>query len=562
MSRTHPLVRAALAVLTGSALLAGLASIAPPAAAVPALPATRSAAPATLPGDGVNVTGEPFRGTTANGEVRGYVDAHSHLMSWEGFGGSVLCGKSFDPHGIEAALRDCDDHGKDGSLAWFENFTSKGTPFGTHDTTGWPTFKDWPSQQSRTHQQAYYTWLERSWRAGQRVLVNQLVSNRTLCEIYPLKKYPCDEMGSIRLQAQRTYELQDLVDKENGGPGKGWFRVVRDAAEARRVIEQGKLAVVLGVETSEPFGCRQVGGLPLCTKAQIDQGLDEMKRLGVSSMFLCHKFDNALCGVRFDSGTTGVIMNAGNFIGSGRFWQADTCTRPEHDNPITPSNDLTALLAGPLARLRPLGITLPLYPKAPHCNINGLTDLGAYTVQGMMKRQMIVEIDHMSVKAADRTLSLLEAAKYPGVISGHSWMDGGYAPRVYRLGGMITSYGHRADGFVEDWRQAKKAHGEGFFGFGYGLDANGLGPLPPARPDNGSNPLRYPFPSPFDDAVTLDRQRTGERTWDVNKEGVANYGLVPDWIADMRTISGDEIITDLGRGAEAYLRMWERAASS
>ncbi|MEU5881366.1 Coagulation factor 5/8 type domain-containing protein [Spirillospora sp. NPDC047279] len=555
-----PLVRAALAALTASALVTGLASVSPSTAL--ATPATAPQPSSTPVDDGVNATGTPFRGTTADGDVRGYVDAHSHLMSWEGFGGRVLCGKAFDPAGIEAALRDCDDHGADGSPAWFENFVSKGTPVGTHDTTGWPTFEDWPSQGSLTHQQAYYKWIERSWRAGQRVLVNQLVSNRMLCEIYPLKKYPCDEMASIRLQAQRTYELQALVDREYGGPGKGWFRVVRGPAEARRVIEDGKLAVVLGIETSEPFGCRQVGGFPLCTRAQIDRGLDEVRKLGVSSMYLCHKFDNALCGVRFDGDAKGVILNLGNFVGSGRFWQADTCTGPVRDNTITPANDLTALLAGPLAHLRPLGITLPVYPKPPHCNVNGLTDLGAYTLKAMMKRGMIVEVDHMSAKAADRALSILEEADYPGVISGHSWTAADYAPRIYRLGGMITSYGHGAEAFVNEWRQARKAHGGGFFGFGYGADANGLGPLPPVRANNGGNPVRYPFTSPIDPGVTLDRQRTGERTWDVNEEGVANYGLIPDWIADMRTISGDEVIADLGRGAEAYLRMWERAAAS
>ncbi|GLW63769.1 hypothetical protein Arub01_20130 [Actinomadura rubrobrunea] len=550
MPRKPPHPRAVLALLAALTSAVAIIALAP---AVPSAASTRG---------GVNATGTPFRGTTADGQVRGYADLHSHLMSFEGFGGNVLCGKSFDPEGIDKALRDCPDHGPNGALAWFENFTSKGTLLGTHDTTGWPTFKDWPRHDSLTHQQAYYTWIERSWRAGQRILVNHLVSNRILCEIYPLKKYPCDEMESIRLQARRTYELQAYIDAQSGGPGKGWFRVVRSPAEARQVIEQGKLAVVLGVETSEPFGCRQIGGAPQCTKEQIDRGLDEMQSLGVSSMFLCHKFDNALCGVRFDSDAKGVILNLGNFLGSGRFWQADTCTTPEHDNTIAPSNDLTALLAGPLAHLRPLGVTLPVYPKAPHCNVNGLTELGEYAVRAMIERGMIVELDHMSVKAADRTLSILEEERYPGVVSGHGWSDAHFASRIYRLGGMIASYGSSADTFAAEWRRAKQARDPGrLFGYAYGLDANGVGALPGPRRGNESDPVRYPFASPIDPNVTLDRQRTGQRTWDVNTEGVANYGLVPDWIADMRTVAGEELIADMARGAEMYLRMWEAARS-
>ncbi|GAA0948949.1 Coagulation factor 5/8 type domain-containing protein [Actinocorallia libanotica] len=549
MPRPRLAVRAVLTALTTMIVLGGLVHGASPTRAAP-----------SPPEDAVEVVGEPFQGTTPDGQVRGYADLHSHLMSYEGFGGRVMCGSVFDPRGIQEALKDCSDHGKDGSTAWFENLVSKGNPFGKHDTAGWPTFADWPHRGSRTHQQAYHTWIERSWRAGQRLLVNHLVSNRTLCEVYPLKKYPCDEMGSIRLQAQRTYELQDHIDAQSGGPGRGWFRVVRGPDEARRVIEQGKLAVVLGVETSEPFGCRQVRGRAQCTEKQIDDGLDEMRRLGVGSMFLCHKFDNALCGVRFDPDTTGLAVNMGNFLGSNRFWQADTCRRPEHDNTIAPSNEITSVLAGPLAHLRPLGLTLPVYPAPPHCNVNGLSDLGAYAVKGMIKRGMLVEVDHMSVEAADRTLSILEQADYPGVVSSHSWTDRNFLQRLYRLGGMATAYASAADGFVGSWRQARKASVPGrLFGFGFGLDANGMGPLPGPRGGNEANPVRYPFTSPFDPDVRLDRQRTGERTWNVNTEGVANYGLIPDWLADVHTVGGDEIITDMARGAEAYIRMWERA---
>ncbi|MFG2085501.1 MULTISPECIES: Coagulation factor 5/8 type domain-containing protein [unclassified Spirillospora] len=536
MSLPHPLRRSASLPL----VLLLIASFLTPAA--------HAAAP----------SGAPPTPTATDGEVRGYIDAHTHLMSYEAFGGQLMCGKPFDPRGIQEALRDCPDHAGNGVLAWFENFTRHGTPFGTHDPTGWPTFKDWPAWDSRTHQQAHYTWLERSWRAGQRILVNHLVANRQLCDIYPLKRNPCDEMDVIRLQAQRMREMEEGIDRRSGGPGEGWFRIVRDSAEARRVIEAGKLAVVLGVETSEPFGCRVINGEPQCTRKDINRGLDEMKRLGVSSMFVCHKYDNALCGVRFDGGTTGAFVNAGNFLGTGRFWQAETCTGRAHDHTIEPAGAVNDQVARLLRLLGQAGITLPLYPEAPHCNVNGLSDLGEHMVRGMMERHMIVEIDHMSVKAADETLGLLEEARYPGVISSHSWMDDTYKPRVYALGGMITGYGHAADGFVQQWRRNKAHHAPGTaFGYGYGLDANGMGALPPPRGD-ADDPLRYPYTSPFDPAVKLDRLRTGTRTWDLNTDGVANYGLVPDWLADVGTVGGQEIIDDLARGAETYLRMWHR----
>ena len=69
--------------------------------------------------------------------------------------------------------------------------------------------------------------------------------------------------------------------------------------------------------------------------------------------------------------------------------------------------------------------------------------------------------------------------------------------------------------------------------------------------------MSYPFRS-FDGQL-VDRQRSGQRVYDINVDGVAHYGLFPDWVEDLRLLAGQEVVDDLGRGAEAYLQMWERA---
>ncbi len=119
-----------------------------------------------------------------------------------------------------------------------------------HDPVGWPTFKDWPAPGSLTHEGTYYKWLERSWRGGQRIFVNLLVENNQLCMLYPLKRNSCDDMDSIRLQAHDMYKMQDYIDAQFGGPGKGFYRIVTSPFQARRVINAGKMAVVMGIETS------------------------------------------------------------------------------------------------------------------------------------------------------------------------------------------------------------------------------------------------------------------------------------------------------------------------
>ena len=72
------------------------------------------------------------------------------------------------------------------------------------------------------------------------------------------------------------------------------------------------------------------------------------------------------------------------------------------------------------------------------------------------------------------------------------------------------------------------------------------------------NPVVYPFKS-WDGKQTISKLTTGQHTWDVNTDGIANYGLFPDWLEDIRKVGGNGIVKDFGRGAEAYLEMWERA---
>ncbi|MFI6646888.1 discoidin domain-containing protein [Streptomyces sp. NPDC050529] len=498
----------------------------------------------------INVTGEPFKGTDAQGRVRGFVDAHDHIMANEGFGGRLICGKPFSEQGVADALKDCPEHYPDGSLAVFD-FVTKGGD-GRHDPVGWPTFKDWPAHDSLTHQQNYYANIERAWRGGQRVLVNDLVTNGVICSVYFFKDRSCDEMTAIRLEAKKSYDMQAFIDKMYGGPGKGWFRIVTSSAQAREVIEQGKLAVVLGVETSEPFGCKQILDIAQCSKEDIDRGLDELQQLGVSSMFLCHKFDNALCGVRYDSGALGTAINVGQFLSTGTFWKTETCRGPQHDNPIGNA------VAAQAQKLLPSGVSVPTYASDAQCNTRGLTGLGEYAVRGMMKRHMMLEIDHMSVKAADQAFDVLESESYPGVISSHSWMDLGWTERLYKLGGFAAQYMGGSAAFSAEADRTDALREKYQVGYGFGTDMNGVGGWPAPRGGDVPNPVKYPFRS-TDGGSVIDKQTTGERTWDFNTDGAAHYGVVPDWIEDIRIVGGQEVVDDLFTGAESYLRTWGNA---
>jgi hypothetical protein len=506
----------------------------------------------------VDTSGRPRGGASPFAETRGFWDPHMHLMAFEAFGGGFHCGRPWHRYGVPYALPDCSYlEGRTGASV-AENYLNWGTPVHAHDTAGWPTFKDWPTYHSFTYEQTYYKWIERAWRGGLRLGVNLFVDNRSYCDVLAQPQnriHPCDEMETVRREAKDIYEMQDYIDAQFGGPGKGFFRIVTNPFEARRVINDGKLAVVLGIEVSELFDCTPRAGA-VCDRAHVDRSLDEVYKLGVRDLELLNKYDNAFVGVRFDSGTFGTFVNLGNYYTAGHFWKVKRCAGREADNPIAVAS-VDVLFDLGIGSLVPPG-GLPVYPNAPHCNVLGMTPLGEYLVNEMIDRGMIIDPDHMSVDAANRTLAIARARKYSGLVSSHSWTDEHNWPDIYELGGVVAPQGDDSDDFVETWRKARRMRDPDYlFGFGFGDDMGGFSAAGSPR-EGAKNPVRYPFKS-FDGRVTLRRQQSGTQTFDINEDGVAHFGLFPDWVEDLRRQAGSQIVADLARGSEAYLQMWERA---
>src|SRR5258707_12020478 len=131
--------------------------------------------------------------------------------------------------------------------------------------------------------------------AGDRLMDMTANETRVFCELLPQHRNTCNEMDTARLEFKDIRELQRYVDAQAGGPGKGFFQIVTDPFQARRVINEGKLAVVLEMEVSEPFGCRG-WTTSSCNQAQVDSQLADLYRRGVRSSLLLNKFDNPLTG--------------------------------------------------------------------------------------------------------------------------------------------------------------------------------------------------------------------------------------------------------------------------
>lgn len=142
--------------------------------------AVAAAACAEFPEAQNNVIGTTFSGTTQDGRVLGMADVHVHISATN-FLGKAQWGFPFHKFGVTHAMNNCEEyHGSGGSRSVVEAAFSQ--DFDGHNTTGWPTFPEWPARNNLFHEAIYWKWLERAWMGGLRVIVTDLVDNETLCE--------------------------------------------------------------------------------------------------------------------------------------------------------------------------------------------------------------------------------------------------------------------------------------------------------------------------------------------------------------------------------------------
>lgn len=569
---------------------------------------------APFPEMSLDATGTISQTRFADGTLFGIVDTHSHLFTNVGFGGGgVFHGAPYHRLGVEHALASCETtHGAEGRRDLVGYFyggagfdIAKGTYaliFGevqefNHETDGYPTFSYWPNaRESYTHQTQYYRWVERAYLAGLRLLVQHATTNEILCQLAQgagsqTPRYGCNDMVAVERTLDEVYALERYIDAQHGGPGLGWFRVVRTPAEARAVIDQGKLAVVLGIETSNLFDCfiTPRPGFPACTPELIRERLEHVHARGVRAIFPVHKFDNSFTP---GDGSRGFI-EVGNMINSGHYSNFTTEGCPETSHAVF---DNGAVNFGGLNMPRevydtpgPLDFsrfetkpapTLVRYVEAlgapplegDYCQNGTLTPLGETLITELMLRGMIVEIDHLPQRSYARALEMLIENDYPPAAT-HGSTAGGV---VYALGGVsLTSLprcGNVSDpGAPGDALRARfdaiAAQGA-YRAQGFGFDFNGFagGPRPrfgaeASCGDPQTNPITYPFASYAGD-IELTPPMLGERPVDFNEEGMIHIGLLPELIEDARRLGvSDEDLEPIFRSAEGYIRMWERAES-
>lgn len=478
----------------------------------------------------------------------GFADLHLHQFADLGFGGRVLWGS---PAADDAGLTSCRPrHGPHGLTDVTGNIsklvlrTGGLTALLGHRTVGTPQFPDWPAWNDLTHQSVPLSGLIRAVAGGLRLIVMLAVNNELLGRLTGGRRY--HDMEAVDRQIQAAKELEAAIDTAAGGPGRGWYRIAYTPAQARRAITEGKLAVVLGVEVDQLFGGVIGQG---STTDDLAVEVDRLHALGVRHVFPLHLKDNHFGGAAF-----GIALQ----------WSR----RHRPFSRVNPSSSL------PVFRMDTADCTAAGYDyRGGHCNVRGLTPLGEALIQLLMSHRMMIDIDHMSAASRADTLRLTGSANYP-VVAGHAELFGAAQPGyrserlltddevelIDRHGGIVAPMLRQlsppvASGSAGAFLTAYR-HVAGLLPAGpiaLGSDLNGFAGLP-----HPGTPLDYPFPAPVTGA-TLSRGTLGDRQFDLAADGVAQVGMLPDFLAGLRGLGlREEEGAPLLGSALSYVEAWER----
>ncbi len=525
----------------------------------------------------------------------GFADLHTHQAANIAFGGGMVWG---EPEGSPAvALRACNAaHGLGGTPDLIGNAMTMMKYGGglEHRTGGHPNYDGWPMWYSLTHQQMYVDWVKRAVDGGLRLMVVDAVNNKVFCNL--AKKgagRTCDDMEAVNLQIDQVERVQQFVDNQSGGPGKGWYRIVTSAQQARDVVSQGKLAVVLGIEVDELFNCGTT-----CSEAQVRDRLQRVYDRGVRKLNPVHIADNAFGGAALYT----PLFQYNNFLLRQEFFRVVDCSNAGIEFQLGNTGPKVVNFINQL-RLTSIG-TPPPYPAGGNCNFRGLTPIGRFLIHEMMTKRMIIDVAHMSRRTLNATLAVTDSSDYPVVASHSAVLDvavgegrseralsNAHIAAIRKNGGLIgigIGGGKRAETatrvprILNDCGRSSKSFAQHYLSalgkvggdpVAFGSDINGLETLTAPRfgndacgrdadpPQSAASMIRYPF-NGYRSGISFPQQQWFNRRFDFNTDGFAQVGMYPDLVEDLQKIGLTANDLDpLFRSADAFVRLWEKVES-
>lgn len=502
-----------------------------------------------------------IKAQNTNPPITGFVDMHAHPRGDLAYGTELFYGA---PYGdIAVALGNCKtDHSKNILRAQLAKQTEQqNNPAWKDGKAGYPDFATWPSWCSILHQQMWVDWIERAHKGGLNIMVALAVSSHTIAAAAKTHGPQDDE----RVMLNCIQGIKDLVAHST------FMEIALTPQDVRRIIANGKLAVILGSEMDNignfynpAIHYSKATFTPNPTNEQIKAELDKLWDIGIRYIFPVHLNNTVFGGTAFFIPT----LNVANKFVTGYEYIPEQVNTEESGIAYHlqhPGIALNAIAKLFMPLLLPKNIDparkknytfWDALPGFGHRNSIGLTNKGKYGISYMMKKGFLIDIDHMSEKMANEVLDSAIANDYP-VNSGHNFPrgnNGNEAGRtlkqyvqIKQVGGMVgLGHGNNASDFVYHYHEVVQLMGYSHVAFG--TDVGGFSALP--QVDKNIN-LVYDS--------TFSKCTTGNRTWDINIDGVAHYGLLSDYVRSwpLAGMTMEEQKTFMS-SAEHFTQMWEK----
>lgn len=279
----------------------------------------------------------------------------------------------------------------------------------------------WPNFWTRTHEQMHISWIRRAHQGGLRLLVSHATNAELLAAAVGNPQDVADLLP-------RQIEYVERMARENADI----MEIARSPEDARRIIGEGRIAVVHGLE--------MVTIDRLLDPSSPDRFADLAERLfgmGIRHVYPIHNTNNSFGGTALYEN----LFNLNNLYLTGSFWRVESGTR--HGIPegrrffpagVTSSLQMDIGVArldlwpyvvqlSPLlgtARLGNWTVDLSALAReldrasreygsiGGHVNADGLTPDGERFVLELMRKGMVIDIDHSSIKARAALFDLAE----------------------------------------------------------------------------------------------------------------------------------------------------------
>ena len=326
--------------------------------------------------------------------VSGFADLHIHQMAEYGYGGGWLYGKHNGP--ISEALACCsglNDHG----------FLAGEGILGIHLSrkNGFSKFDGWPMWDAISHQQVHEDWLRKAHRDGLNIMIMSAVNFAPLAKLIP-KRHRIDAWGTedipaIERQVEATYKFTEKHD---------WCEIALDPFQARRIIHEGKLAIVLGFETSDPFADKD-----------LDEQLDKFYDMGIRSIQLSHQLNNRFGGVAPHNKIFYIFQFIRNIVEEKDKARSELYKELQKHYNVRSRDALPQEVKEAAEEFweRSFGFEFDENGK----NVQGLTEEGEVILKKMMKKNMLIDVAHMSERSLVRSYEIAKENSYYPLYMSH-----------------------------------------------------------------------------------------------------------------------------------------------